>query len=206
MLNKNSRIKRFKEISRKANALHKDAFLTPFRSGFTLIELLVVVLIIGILASIALPQYQKAVAKSRLAQLDTMIDAAKKNIELYVLANGTPSSTVFLTGINSESSYDMPGDCSEGRICKTDHWKLLVAFSSGDPVINVASANGSIAEGISFALHKSSNTDTWYVVPANGSNLDKVTCQWLRERGYPGLSTLVQLCQSHGVTLSTYGS
>ena len=51
------------------------------QKAFTLIELLVVVLIIGILASVAMPQYTQAVNKSRFANLRSMAQPYIKAME-----------------------------------------------------------------------------------------------------------------------------
>ncbi len=62
--------------------------------GFTLLELLVVVLIIGILAAIAFPQYQLAVDKSRFAALMNITKALTSANERFYLTNGRYSTNL----------------------------------------------------------------------------------------------------------------
>ena len=83
----------------------KDCFFS--KEAFTLIELLVVVLIIGILAAVAVPQYQKAVMKSRYAKLKILAKALSDAEEVYYVANGK------YTGDIKDLDVDLPGTATQ---------------------------------------------------------------------------------------------
>lgn len=89
--------------------------------AFTLIELLVVVLIIGILAAVAVPQYQKAVWKSRSTSIITLLQTFKQGLSSFVLANGFGDDQTGVAVSSDMLDVTLPHDSDQYTYELSDH-------------------------------------------------------------------------------------
>ncbi len=83
------------------------------RSGFTLLELIVGVVIVGILASIALPNFSKSIEKTKVRDAQTTLSAIYSAEKIYRLDQNTYGTLPNLVGSNYISDPDPSNSNSE---------------------------------------------------------------------------------------------
>lgn len=101
-----------------------------YRKGFTLIELLIVIIIVGILATLILPQIGDMTEKARLAEAKHMIGSLRTAIAVYALENdGMPAACADGAAINAMFGETIDLDRSL--------FNYSTALTSGNTVITV---------------------------------------------------------------------
>ena len=128
--------------------------MKSMQKGFTLIELMIVVAIIGILAAIAIPQYQNYVGRSNIAAAVQTVSANKTGLEEYVMEYGEfpDGTTAPAPADNSDPLNPVPAVRGEraqdlgivnpsfGTIALNDltggSGTITLTFTTGNPGIN----------------------------------------------------------------------
>ena len=131
------------------------------QSGFTLIELMIVVAIIGILAAIAVPQYQQYTNKAKFTEIVNATAPMKNAVELCITSQGLTSGDITgcASGTNGSGKNGMPD--SQGAY---GNLKSVVATDAGVITATaIDAAPGALAKA-TFTLTPSlvSGSIMWY--------------------------------------------
>ncbi len=139
------------------------------QKGFTLIELMIVVAIIGILAAVAIPQYQDYTVKAKLGNSLTSVDSLKTAIGLCAQeTGGLGTCDAGSNGIPTNAEFTATKEVAS------------VTVTDGVITITLASANmgvGVDGKKISFTPTSGSTNLTWCVASnvTNAAGLSAVT-------------------------------
>ncbi|WP_180059141.1 pilin [Acinetobacter sp. YH12128] len=125
------------------------------QKGFTLIELMIVVAIIGILAAIAIPQYQNYIAKSQVSRAVAELGAIKTAFE-DCLNNGKTAASACDLGYTGSSimSLTAPATTTAGT-------PPTAAVTNTDILTSTGTIAGTFAGSASSALTDATTTVTW---------------------------------------------
>ena len=147
------------------------------KKGFTLLELLVVVLIIGILAGIALPQYRKSVEKAKVAEALMNFKVIDESIQRYILTNGSPNEAV---GFKDIMDVELSGGEWVDGSYKTKHFLYSAAIhpdAYGIEIYRIVNDNYlSIYELYKYGDLKNCVTET--------NEMGRYICKYLEAQGW----------------------
>ncbi len=135
--------------------VEKDS-LRKDMAGFTLIELLVVVLIIGILASVAMPQYNKAVEKSRATQALAILKSLYAAQETHYMANGSYATSFDELDLSVPWTGTTKWFSGAVDTRSNDKWSLQIYKSGEDTAIYLGRISGEY-KGTGFTIGLSDN-------------------------------------------------